>query len=251
MNLLRNSKIYRPIQNWRIAKKVLKWSETDDLAYQFYSTIIQTNSIIFDVGANIGKRTKIFLKFNGKVVAVEPQKQCVDILTKAFGKKAIIISKALAQNEGISVLHIDASTTLSSMSGDWIQRVKDSGRFKEHNWGEEEKVATTTLDKLIAVYGEPLFIKIDVEGFEFQVVQGLTKPVKFISIENTPERLESTIKCIDYLEHMGRIELNYSYGESMKWAFPKWLSVPEIKNKLEEISRSKEEGIGDVYIHYV
>jgi hypothetical protein len=68
----------------------------------------------------------------------------------------------------------------------------------------------TTLDRLIEQYGTPSFIKIDVEGFEYQVVKGLTQPVKTLSLEFTPEFIESTFKCIDHLQRLGNIRLNYS-----------------------------------------
>jgi hypothetical protein len=73
----------------------------------------------------------------------------------------------------------------------------------------------TTLDKLIEQFGIPSFIKIDVEGFEYEVIKGLSKPVKALSLEFTPEIIESTYKCINYLQQLGKINLNYSVFKTM------------------------------------
>ena len=87
----------------------------------------------------------------------------------------------------------------------------------------------TTLDKLIEKYGEPVFIKIDVEGFELEVLKGLTRPVKLLSYEYTvPEQIDRVIECMEQIQKVNpKIECNYSIGESMDFALEEWQS-PEI-----------------------
>jgi FkbM family methyltransferase len=248
---IKNLAMYRPIRNWRIAKTVAKWNKSDDIKLAFYKSLIEPGSLVFDVGANIGKRTKIFLKLGARVVAVEPQQECATILHLAFHHKIELINKGLAAQEGVENIWIDTSTTLSSMSEDWMTSVRNSGRFKDHTWERKAQIKTTTLDRLIEIYGQPSFIKIDVEGFEYQVLKGLTRRVKNISIENTPERLGAAKDCIEYLCAMGNIVLNYSFGETMQWVYDQWVSKEIMIEFLENIQKSQEEGMGDIYIKYI
>jgi len=250
MERIRNWRIYRPILSWRIAREIGRWTSADEAAKEFYKELVQPGGLVFDVGANLGKRTKVFLRLQAQVVAVEPQPACVRVLQLAFGRRAVIIPQALAATEGEGEIRIDDSSTISSMSEDWILAVKASGRFATHRWGRTERIRTTTLDRLIEMYGEPSFVKIDVEGYEYEVLRGLSRPIQCLSIENTPEQVKMTEKCLEHLAKLGKIELNYSFGETMQWVFPKWMSIEEMTRFLEHVGQSQEEGQGDVYVRY-
>ena len=50
-------------------------------------------------------------------------------------------------------------------------------------WNRTVDVEVTTLDALIAAYGEPAFVKLDIEGGEAAALQGLSVPVKGLSFE--------------------------------------------------------------------
>ena len=78
-------------------------------------------------------------------------------------------------------------------------RIQTSGRFGDCQWNQTTTVSVTTLDSLFAEHGVPQFIKIDVEGFEYEVVSGLSQPIKALSMEFTPEFLDSTLKCLDFI----------------------------------------------------
>ena len=136
------------------------------------------------------------------------------------------------------------------MSPEWINAVKKSGRFTRNVWNQKQRVPLTTLDNLIEKYGTPAFIKIDVEGYEYQVIQGLSKPVSMLSLEFVPEIIESTYKCIDYLQHLGKIKLNYSVGESMQFALEEWTTPHEMIRLFSDFSKESKV-FGDVYIKFI
>jgi FkbM family methyltransferase len=251
MNRIRRSRIYRPILAWRTAQTVTRWTPADESARRFYASLIPPGSLVFDVGANLGKRTKVFLRLGARVVAVEPQRECVQVLRLAFGRRTVVIPKALAETEGEGRIRIDESSTLSSMSDEWIHDVRASGRFADHRWARAVGVETTTLDRLIETYGPPRFAKIDVEGFELHVLRGLSRAIPSLSIETVPERLEATRQCLGHLATLGEMELNYSFGESMQWVFREWVSLKEMLAFLERIVASQEEGAGDLYVRYL
>ena len=161
------------------------WSDDDQLMLDFYKRFISPGDLCFDIGANVGNRTKIFLRCGASVIAIEPQADCARILKGGFkgNHNLTIIQKALGSTEGIGKIFIADGNTISSMSKDWIIAVRKSGRFNSNSWSTGKPVELTTLDDLIDKYGTPQFIKIDVEGYESEVIAGLSSSVKHISFE--------------------------------------------------------------------
>lgn len=214
----------------------------------FYSHFINKGDLCFDVGANLGNRTEVFLKLGAKVVCIEPQDSCLQILDRLYGNNnnVIIINKGLAEKEGYLKLHIcENATTISTMSDKWVK----NGRFStDYKWTKTQLVPVTTLDDLIKEYGLPKFCKIGVEGFEYPVLKGLTKPIPYISFEFTREFFDDSKKCITHLLSIGRAEFNCSIGESYQLLFPSWITPKELYNKLD----SFDENLlwGDIYVKF-
>jgi len=243
------SDCYRSYRRWQKAKgREKKAKKRLQKMLDFYSGFIKKGDICFDVGANLGNRTEAFLKLGAKVVAVEPQEDCIETLKDKFGnnENVFIVPKALDKAVGEKEIFIGQASTLSTMSQDWIANTKKSGRFKDHNWDSKSTVETTTFDILIKEYGKPAFCKIDVEGFEYNVLQGLSKPVNMISFEFAPESLDSVLNCIKYLSSLGMYKFNYSHGESMAWALQDWKEAGQISEILIKLPKHISV-YGDIY----
>lgn len=251
-NLFKQTFLYRTIVRRREKKELQKWSTYDQDLFALYSSYVTPGSLCFDIGANLGSRVRIFLKLGAKVIAVEPQKDCVRHLKTVYGNNdnLTIIEKALGETEGQAEMRMTAASTLSSLSPEWIEAVRKSGRFSGSTWDRKRVVPITTLDNLLSQYGVPLLIKIDVEGYEYHVLKGLSKPVKYICFEFTPEFIESTFNCIRHLQQLGEIRLNYSAGESMSLALENWVTPDEMVGML---SAFRDDHIisGDVYVKFV
>ena len=172
---------------WRVARDIRQGF----LRRQLYCQFMGRNDLVFDIGANEGNRTKIFAQLSRQVIAVEPQPSCVTSLQAQFGAnpKIRIVPKALGAREGSAEIMISNATGISSLSPTWVQAVRDSGRFSGFTWAGKQTVEVTTLDSLIEEFGSPGFIKIDVEGYEFEVLSGLSRPVRALSFEFVPEYL--------------------------------------------------------------
>lgn len=109
-------------------------------------------------------------------------------------------------------------------------------------------VEVTTLDALIKEFGMPSYIKIDVEGYELEVIKGLCSAIPLVSFEFTPELLDVTHECIACLAQLGDIECNYSLGESsFEFNLPNWVTPMELGKELETI-RDDITQFGDVFI---
>jgi FkbM family methyltransferase len=102
----------------------------------FYAQFVTLGSLCFDVGANMGNRTKIFRRLGARVVAVEPQANCLAVLRRAFGDDpdVTILAEAAGAAPGTATLFASDADTLSSLAKEWIETVRDSGRFADHTW---------------------------------------------------------------------------------------------------------------------
>lgn len=218
---------------------------------KFYLQFLQSkNDIYFDAGANHGNRILPIINEGFKIIAIEPQKNCIKILKKKFGDQITIVPKGLAEKEETKTMYISNVDTITSFSKDFIEATQESGRFSEYNWDKEEKIEMTTLDHLIKTYGKPKFIKIDVEGFEYEVLKGLSQPIDYISFEYTiPERRQAILDCINKIEENSsskKLFFNYSVGETMEWAMSNWLLPEEMRKEIDS-ERFIQSGFGDVY----
>jgi FkbM family methyltransferase len=217
---------------------------------EFYSEFIKEGDVVFDVGANKGNRTVIFLELGAKVVAVEPQKECYDHLVKRFGDTIDLIKLGLGEKESTATMYVSGSTLISSFSKEHVDVMKED-RFKGADWGETIDIQMTTMDVLIEKYGTPSFCKIDVEGYEYDVLKGLSKPLKALSLEYiVPENTQVLVDCIKHLSSLGSIECNFSYGESMKYNLPIWKSGKEMIDYVQT-QEFTDTSYGDVYIKFV
>lgn len=215
----------------------------------FYSLFIKPGDICFDVGANMGNRIAPLLYLGAQVIAIEPQEKCYNYLKREFGDKIILVQKGLGEAEGIKLFHLSDDTTLSSFSSEWITSVKTTGRFKEKTWKTVLQTEMTTVDLLIEKYGKPSFIKIDVEGYELEVLKGLTTAVQMISYEYTvPEQPERAIMCLDRIEKYNpQIECNYSIGEDLVWALAAWVSPGQMRAHILT-AEFNDTCFGDIYV---
>ncbi len=206
---------------------------------------ISEGDLVFDIGAHIGSKADKFLQKGAKVICIEPQPSCVKELHKRFNNNVnvIIIGKGIAAKSGKMLLSIcSVAPTISSLSNRWKK-----GRFSNYEWDQQIEVEVTTLDEVIQQYGVPKYCKIDVEGFEYEVLRGLSKKIPFLSFEFTIEFLDDAKKCIQYLQDIGYSEFNVAFGENNNFNFSKWVSKDILFNYIEKESLNNDLLWGDIY----
>ena len=156
------------VRVWNATRNSRRWTRQDELRRQFYGQFVGPGDLVFDVGANVGNRTKVFLKLGSR-----------------------------------------------------------PGRFRRHDWTQTQPVTVTTLDQAVSRYGLPRFIKIDVEGFELEVLAGLSTPA--------PQGPKTQV----------------SLAESVVFSLPEWVPLAVIREQLESLTRADRWVWGDVYIRCV
>jgi FkbM family methyltransferase len=201
--------------------------------------------IYFDLGAHKGDKADAFISKGYKCILVEPQPELIKILNERYINNPVVEIVPMGVGERFDILEMSinsAEPVLSTFSEDW-----KTGRFEKNIWDNRVDVQMTTIDALIKKHGHPRYMKIDIEGFEFQALKGLTIKTGIISFEFTAEYVKNAINCIRYLDNLGYRCFNISLGEQGNFALESFVSKDEIVNIL--ISNSHEHKLlwGDVY----
>ena len=220
---------------------------------KLYARFVKRGDLVFDVGAHVGDRVASFLRLGAKVVAVEPQPALASTISVLYehgfaayfpGGSVVVERKAVGRKTGEVELMINTDNpTISTASNAFIHAARDAPGWQGQRWDKSIRVPMTTLDALIAEHGVPAFIKIDVEGFEEEVLMGLTQPVAALSFEFTTIQRDVARACVDRCAALGLTLFNAAIGESQQLG--DWRSVEGIGRWLYELPH--EANSGDVY----
>ena len=215
---------------------------------RFYAQFIGPGDLCFDIGAHVGNRLFVWSRLGARVVAVEPQPLCLALLQRWYGRRpdVTLVDAAIGAARGEQTLWISPDTpTVTTLSQPWIEAVQQTDSFAHVHWEPGAIVSVITLDDLIAQYGEPAFCKIDVEGYELEVLRGLSRPLRTLSFEYIAATQDMAAACIDRLSELGEYEYNWSVGEQHRWQSAQWLTPAATKAWLAGLRA--DDGSGDIY----
>ena len=208
---------------------------------EFYKSFLEPCSLIFDIGAYDGHKTEAFLTIAKKVVSCEPDPGSFKILQTRFRnrrEKVFLENKAVAEVQGEKrfLIHHPGSAfnTLSEEWKDTLEKDNIEKWNEKIKFTEEKIVQSVTLDSLIEKYGVPQFIKIDVEGYEENVLKGLSQPVPYLSFEGLlPDGLTELRNCINRTEELYN-SAEYNIAADEKLLLPAFVLKNELFAWLEK-----------------
>lgn len=212
-----------------------------------YRPFLPPGSLAFDIGAHLGDRSAAFHALGARVVALEPQPLLARWCRRMVGRHITLLPLAAGATPGDAELAVSpANLTVSTLAAQWREQIgRHNAGFAHLDWAARERVAVTTLDALISEYGEPAFIKIDVEGFEADVLAGLSRPITALSVEFVAGALDVSHACVERLSLLGDYRYNIVAGEQRHFRWAHWKSAAEVHAWLQ----AGADGLasGDIY----
>ena len=193
----------------RLIRKLLKKPfESDFMAIQYFPNL--DRALFLDVGGNRGQSTEAILLYaqNAHIQIFEPVKMLNDRLERRFRKKQQVkVNKfALGYKPCEHQIYIpyyrkwmfDGLTSLDKENPRlWLK--EHLYNFKESLFSlQEDTCEVRTLDQLGL---KPLFIKLDIQGYEYQALKGGEKTIRAnepILLIEAPDQ-----QIIDYLSELG------------------------------------------------
>lgn len=242
MGLIQNLRALR--RSWRIYHGN---PQSDRALDALYAGFVRPGDLVFDIGAHVGHRTASFLRLGARVVAVEPQPLPAMLIRAIWGWRGVrVVRAACGAAVGVATMRINtANPIVSTMSKDFVDASKGSPGWEGQAWDGAKDVPVTTLDELIREYGEPVFIKIDVEGYEGQALAGLSRRTRALSFEFTTIQRDVGLHCIDRCAALGYSAFNAVIGETHQLAFDAPVDAAGIRNWLSALPQ--EANSGDIY----
>jgi len=196
----------------------------------------------YDIGANVGHYSLLLRHNFHRVYAVEPVprnvRQLKRRLSVRFIKNVIVVPRALSDKNGIATLYVnpDRKNILNNFSASSLfekfeSRSCDHGSDRTYV-GSPIAVETMTFDRLLS---EPTadLVKIDVEGAEFLVLEGMreslaSRRVNNILVELHDRDRKGELETIlnSNFSHVFWIDPQHLYGSMDAVILPKLKSGP-------------------------
>jgi FkbM family methyltransferase len=232
---------------------------------RLYRQFVTRGDLAFDVGAHAGNRTRALTALGCRVIALEPQPDFARLLHLLFrnhrssttqhddtgthrqvSSSVHVMEVAVGRHPGHASLSISHRTpTVTTLSSGWRDARAADPQFDGVRWNSSVRVPVTTIEALIDRFGIPAFIKIDVEGAEHEVLDGLPRAVRCVSFEYLPQALDLVAISVARLMSLGAYRFNWSPGESFQLASATWLTDQALLEELRTPSARVRSG--DVY----
>lgn len=205
--------------------------------YKIINLIKKINPVILDIGAHKGESIKNFLQFKPKAIiyAFEPNQILAKQLKKKFkSNKNITLFDSAVSNKKKLNLYIPyingyPFSGLSSVSKkNIIVRLNNfyTFNYKKNIVFKRKKIKTITIDKLSL---KPDLIKIDAEGYEFEIVKTAIKTIKeekpILIVEfnsNSFDKLNNLLLKLNYIgstyseENSNLIKIDFNLLKKIK-----------------------------------
>lgn len=182
--------------------------------HYFWPMLFNPGALVFDIGAHVGESAdRLINQYGaGRVISVEP---CYENYA-ALRERWLGDDRVVPVHAGLwslpCIMGVSRSTAQSGLST--MQADKWISIYPDIALASAEEVPCVTLDVLIGRYGLPDYIKVDVEGSEKDVLNGLSTRVSALSFEFHGSLLGDMEACLAILVKLGFTRAEYVTDEA-------------------------------------
>ncbi len=168
--------------------------------------------LIFDIGLHRGEDTEFYLGKGFRVVGVEANPALCAEVAERFSHQVAsgqltIVNKAIAERSGAIKFFVNSKFSVwGTVNREWAERNSRLGADST-----EVEVEATTMGTLLETFGCPYYVKIDIEGNDLLVLEGLrssTEKPEYVSIESDKDSFRALRKEISTLAELGYSRFN-------------------------------------------
>jgi FkbM family methyltransferase len=199
---------FNAYRNFGFATVSLDSIESDQRAYVKKLFQKLKFNTAFDIGANIGFWTvslAAMMGRNGNIISIEPDRRNIIYLkknTSELESRINILNIGLSSKTGTAILNTDETGALNSI--ELLDQASYTGR---------QKIDVETIDSIAEQYGYPDFIKLDVEGHEYEVIQGAISTLRQGKSIWLIEVTNNGVAVLDLLQKTGHTVVNMQGDE--------------------------------------
>ena len=148
-------------------------------------------SVIYDIGANNGDDLPYYLRKAKKVVAVEANPALAGLISSRFSAE-VANGSLIVENVAVTESPNESKVDFYIHRGNHVLSTTIKPSPGELAHFDYVSVPTTTIQALFQAHGEPLYVKLDIEGLDAQVLRSLlnlsTRP-PYVSAEGHDPRI--------------------------------------------------------------
>lgn len=172
---------------------------------------IETDRIIYDIGVHKGEDSEFYLAKGFHVVGVEADPGLAQALEKKFAAEIVagrymLVQRAIAAhaNEKITFYSNPQNSVWGTIDPNWADRNREHYATESH----AITVETTTMPALVAQYGKPYYVKIDIEGADMLCLAQIGElPIeqrpRYVSIESSMVSLDEINDELSLFKKLG------------------------------------------------
>jgi FkbM family methyltransferase len=164
------------------------------------------------------------LEVGARVVAFEPNPRVLPELRARCGRNPrwTEVATAIGHVPGIARFFDRSWPGLAGLHEDWGGGPATATHY----------VPIITLDAAVAAFQLPYYCKIDVEGWEYEVLQGLSHSIPLLSFEFhlSDREVEKTNACLHRLESFGAAAVNLTRGDENTFHYDEWVPLSEFRS---------------------
>jgi len=163
--------------------------------------------LIYDVGMHNGADSDFYLKKGFDVVGIEANPALAAHCEKKFANEIAsgqlkVVNRAVAETSGVIDFYlVDDNDLWGTADPEWKERSEKLGISSR-----VIQVKSDRMEEIIAEYGVPYYMKIDIEGYDHLCLMGLDgmadKP-KHVSIESSATSLRATMAQLELRKKLG------------------------------------------------